>query len=333
MKEHVPLAPYTTFRLGGPARVFFIVHDVDEIKEALSFSHEYSLPILILGSGSNVLITEGGFDGVVIKIELQGITKEENKDGVVYIASAGESWDGLVERACKEGLWGVENLSGIPGTVGAAPIQNIGAYGSELKNTLLWVEALDTTSGDLVRLTAEECQLSYRTSVFKRYRDRYIIVRVAFSLLKSGTPNIAYRDLAARFLGTPPSSPGDIRDAVLTIRSGKFPDLSKEGTAGSFFLNPIVPQEKAIELVKRYPELPHFSAQGGIKLSLAWLLDHALNLKGAHVGGARLYEHQPLVIVTDKTATTSDVLALKEKIFARVRDMFNFSIDTEIRII
>ncbi len=332
-EEHVPLASYSTFHLGGPARFFVRAKKVEDIRTALAFAHDNSLPTLIIGSGSNLLITEKGFEGVVIKMELRGVTQEENEERVVYIVSSGERWDSVVARACQRGLWGLENLSGIPGTVGAAPIQNIGAYGLELQEVLLWVEALDTISGELVRYTTTECELGYRSSIFKKNLDRYVILRVALALSRLPRPRLGYRDLAEAFLGASSPTPEEIRTVVLGIRDRKFPDLSKEGTAGSFFLNPIVPEDYARALLSRFPALPHFTVPSGVKLSLAWLLDHALHCHGMHSGGARLYENQPLVIVTNKEATSRDVLVLKDKVIALVFTTLQLSIDIEVRIV
>ena len=235
VEENVPLAPLTTFCIGGPARHFARVQNIKEIVRALSFAKEKALKVLILGGGSNVLISDAGFDGLVIKIEMTGV----ERDGETLIAEAGENWDALVERAVQEGLWGIENLSGIPGTVGAAPIQNIGAYGSEIKDTLAWVEAFDTQSGQVVRLQNSECGFGYRTSRFKKESSRFVVLRAAFKLNKNGAPNASYKDLA----GISRSNLDEIRAKVLAIRAGKFPDLQKEGTAGSFFIR-LYPRKK-----------------------------------------------------------------------------------------
>ncbi len=272
-----------------------------------------------------MLVGDAGFDGLVVKIEFSGVELQET----TLIAGAGESWDGLVARAVSEGLWGVENLSGIPGTVGAAPVQNIGAYGSEVKDTVVWLEAFDIETGDMVRFANSECGFGYRTSVFKKSPGRYVILRVAFELKKDGTPNSSYKDLA----DTSRLNLDEIRAKVLAIRARKFPDLTKEGTAGSFFLNPVVSPEVAAALKGRYPDLPQFAAEGGVKLSLAWLLDTALGLKGASVGGARLFERQPLVVVASRDARAQDVVALAQKIKKEVKEKLHIEIEEEVRIL
>ena len=325
IEENVPLGPMTTFFIGGLARYFVRVTNVEELRQSLDYARDQNLSALILGGGSNVLISDAGFDGLVIKIEIAGIEKE----GETLVAGAGESWDALVVRAVQEELWGVENLSGIPGTVGAAPVQNIGAYGSEVKDTLLWVEAFDTQSGQVVRLQNTECGFGYRTSRFKKEPGRFVILRVAFQLKKNGAPNASYKDLAdiARF------NLAEIRAKVLAIRAGKFPDLKKEGTAGSFFLNPVVSAQKAAELVEQYPGLPNFPAEQGRKLSLAWILDTILQVKGLSVGGARVYEKQPLVIAASRGARARDVAELAQKVSQLVQNKLKITIEPEVRIL
>lgn len=328
IEENIPLAPFTTFRIGGPARFFTRVQSADELRAALAFAKEKKLEVFILGGGSNVLVDDKGFGGLVIKIEMTGVEKE----GTTLVAGAGESWDALVARAISEELWGLENLSGIPGTVGAAPVQNIGAYGAELKDTLLWLEALDTQSNEVVRFENKQCKFAYRSSLFKKSPGRYILLRAAFALHKDGTPNISYKDLSLAFAGKNPALQ-EIRAAVLAIRAQKFPDLSVEGTAGSFFLNPIVTPAAAARLAAQYPSLPQFKAEGGVKLSLAWLLDNALNLKGTQLGGARLFERQPLVIAATRDARAGDVRALAEKIKSEVRATLGLEIEEEVKVI
>src|SRR3989338_4218634 len=198
IEENVPLAPLTTFFIGGPARYFVRVKTIEELKQSLDYARDQNLATLILGGGSNVLVSDAGFDGLVIKIEMAGVERlpaGKAGDGDTLIAEAGESWDRLVERAVAGGLWGIENLSGIPGTAGAAPVQNIGAYGAEVKDTLLWVEAFDTKSGAVVRLQNSECGFGYRTSRFKKEPGQFVVLRAAFRLNKNGTPNASYKDL------------------------------------------------------------------------------------------------------------------------------------------
>ncbi len=330
IEENIPLAPLTTFCIGGPARFFAHATSVEELKEALAFAKEKSLATLILGGGSNVLIDDKGFNGLVIKIEITGVEEERE----LFIAGAGESWDALVFRAVNRNLWGAENLSGIPGTVGGACVQNIGAYGQAFSQTLEWIDIYDAVDGCEKRLTKSDYASGYRDSIFKREPDRYIVLRAALKFSASGVPDVSYKDLTARFAG---KSPGlaEIRDAVLAIRANKFPDLSREGTAGSFFKNPIMSFADAKRLQKTYPDLPLFPMPetSGMKVPLAWLLDHALNMRGTSVGGARLFERQPLVIAAQKNSSSEDVKKLGALVQEKIRTAFGVEIEPEVRIV
>ena len=325
IEENILLAPLTTFKIGGPARFFVRVKNIDELREALAFAKEKNISFFILGGGSNILVRDEGFPGLVIKIEIGGI---EEKDGLL-IAGAGEEWDALVLYVVKKNLWGIENLSGIPGSVGAAPVQNIGAYGAELKETLSFVEAFDMSRGLIVRFSNAECGFGYRTSMFKKEPGRFCITSVELKLSKNGVPNLSYRDLQ----GLKNPSLLLVREAVLGIRAKKFPDLTQEGTAGSFFLNPIVSKEKTEELLRRFPQLLKFPAENGVKISLAWLLDRALKLKGTKRGSARLFERQPLVIAAKRGARAGDVRELAEFVASRMREELKIEIEPEVRIL
>ncbi len=330
IQEQIPLGPLTTFQLGGPARFFARAASVEHIAEALAFAKEKNLRVFMLGGGSNVLIDDAGFDGLVIKVELAGVEEEET----TLIAAAGENWDALVARAVAKNLWGIENLSGIPGTVGGAVVQNIGAYGQALSQTLEWVEALDTQSGKVERLSRDQLGMGYRSSVFKQQEGRYVVLRAVLHLSATPVPVTSYKDLAVRFAGQNPSIT-DIREAVLEIRANKFPDLSVEGTAGSFFKNPILSENSAKKLQELYPELPLFTMPetAGVKVPLAWLFDHALNLRGTSVGGARLFEKQLLVVAAARNSSAHDVRALAEKVSLEVKNKCNITIEPEVRII
>lgn len=335
IQENVPLAPFTTFQIGGAARYFVTAQSIEDIQAGLKFATDSAQRIFILGGGSNLLVDDKGYNGLVIKIELEGVDIEEGEkaDSKVVIAAAGEGWDKLVERTCNEGLWGMENLSGIPGTVGGAVVQNIGAYGAALSETLVWVEVLDTASGETKRFTNQECAFDYRDSIFKHHTN-LIVLRAAFALSTAPKPNTSYKDLAKLFDGVSVDIQA-VRDAVLGIRKGKFPDLSVEGTAGSFFKNPILPRAEAEALKREYPEMPLFAMPetGGVKVPLAWLLDNVLKLKGASVGGARLYEKQPLVIAAKRNTSSNDVKSLAEKIKKEVQEKLQIEIEPEVRIL
>lgn len=336
IEENVLLAPYTTFGIGGPARFLIPVKNVEELQEALSFATQKQLRVFVLGGGSNVVIDDGGFDGLVVKIEIKGIELEPAVGAeVVVTVGAGESWDALVARTVEQGLWGMENLSGIPGTVGGAVSGNIGAYGQALSQTLAWVDALDVHAGEIKRFTNAECAFGYRESFFSLHAGAYVIVRAAFALSTTQRPELSYKDLAERFKDERQPSLQAIREGVLAIRHGKFPDLGVEGTAGSFFKNPIVSKEVAEELVAAYPGLPTFAMPetDGVKVPLAWLLDKVLALKGFATGGARLFEKQPLVIAAKKNTSSRDVLELADNVARKVKENFFITIETEVKII
>lgn len=330
-RERVPLATLTTLRVGGEARVVVRAENESEVREALALAKEEGLSWYPLGGGSNLLAPDEGYAGMVIELALPRSSFSEGAEGVVAVAEAGVSWDAFVTDTVERGLWGIENLAGIPGTAGAAPIQNIGAYGAELADTLLWVEALDPASGEVKRFLRQECGLGYRDSRFKR-EPGLIIIRVALLLTKDGAPRLGYKDLArAAEEGVPLRTPQEVATAVRAIRARKFPDLSKEGTAGSFFKNPTVSEEAFEALRARFPELPGYPSAAGVKLSLAWILDRALSLKGHAVGKARLFEAQPLVIATADGASAHDVDALADDVTARVKEATGVGIEREVR--
>lgn len=343
IEEQVSLAQFTTFHIGGMGRFFARVRSIEELQGAVAYAKDTNLKIFVLGGGSNVLISDQGFDGLVIKIEIEGteILKEKIKDSTysdtngegMVTAGAGESWDSVVDRSVADGLWGLENLSGIPGTVGGAVVQNIGAYGAAVSEVLIWVEVFDTQTNAVKKLSPKECQFDYRDSMFK-HQDNLIVTRAAFVLSIAAKPNLGYKDLSERFQQSTPNLK-DIRGAVMRIRHDKFPDLLREGTAGSFFKNPIVSVGAASVLTAAYPSMPTFTLpeSAGVKIPLAWLLDHELGLKGLSVGGARLYEKQPLVIATSNDASSLDVEELAHTVIEKVQKHFSITIEPEVRII
>ena len=329
-EENIALAPLTTFCLGGPARFFVTAKTLEDIQQSLDFARDKNLPVFILGGGSNVLVGDEGFVGVVIKIELKGV--EQNDTALT--AGAGESWDALVAYAVENTLWGIENLSGIPGTVGGACVQNIGAYGAALSEVLESVEVFDTHEQKIKTLSKEDCNFGYRGSIFKTEEGRYIVLHATLKLSVSPKPNVSYKDLAARFNDSSMDLQA-IRNAVLEIRRGKFPDLNVEGTAGSFFKNPIMSQAEANELKERYPDMPLFlmPETSGVKVPLAWLLDKALSLHGTRVGGARLFDKQALVIAADRNASAHDVKELASFVQKKVFEELKIKIEPEVKIL
>jgi UDP-N-acetylmuramate dehydrogenase len=341
LRENVSLAEMTTFRLGGVAKVVITCTTVEDIKMALATARERHLSWYVIGGGSNMLVSDAGYGGVIIHIALPNYSfaQEENtahigtsKEGVVVaVAEAGVTWDSFVQESVSRELWGLENLAGIPGTVGAAPVQNIGAYGVETCDTLAWVEALHTGTNELQRFTNDQCGFGYRESFFKHHPE-YILVRAAFNLSTIPNPRISYADIAAKQKeGVSLHTPQSIADVVREIRLRKFPDLSKTGTAGSFFKNPVISKERFEELRQMYADLPGYVSGDEIKVSLAWILDKALQLKGFSHGSARLFEKQPLVLVAEEGSTASDVEALVAEVSKKVLAASGIVVEREVR--
>ena len=332
IRERVPLSQLTTLRVGGPARFVAECEHEDDVRTALDFAKERGLPWRLLGSGSNVLARDAGYEGVLLHMRIGACDFEDERERATIIAGAGIVWDELVRRAADKGLWGIENLAGIPGTVGAAPVQNIGAYGAELRDTFLFVDAYDAGRGNAQRLGADACGFGYRESRFKQ-EPQLIILRVALRLSRLPAPKLSYADLAAlATAGEELDTPAKIGEAVRTIRAGKFPDLRKYGTAGSFFKNPILTQEAYRVLCTRYPGLPGFASDYGIKVPLAWILDHVLDLRGFSQGKARLFERQPLVIVTETGASSDDVDRCADEVVKRVFEATGITLEREVRL-
>ena len=346
IKENVSLAPFTTFRIGGAARFFVQVGNVNELKEAVVFAVEKNIPIFVLGGGSNVLISDSGFDGLVIKNEIKGISEEAgagtSSDFVRIIAGAGENWDDLVKYTVEEkGLYGLENLSWIPGTVGASPVQNIGAYGAEAKDTIEWVEVYNPTTAKIEKLSNVDCLFGYRDSIFKHERKNDIILRVAFLLKKNGKLSLEYKDLQ-KYFEERKSTPSlcVVRDAVVEIRKNKLPDLSKVGTAGSFFKNQTILKSEYEKLLEKYPAMPAFpvdqkseSGQEQVKIPTAWILDNVCGFKGLRRGEVGVHENQALVLVNFGNGTAQEIKALADEMITSVKEKTGISIAPEVEFI
>ena len=330
LEERVPLKSFTTFHIGGPARFFISVRSTEEIFEAVREAKKRQLPFFILGGGSNVLVPDEGFNGLVIKMEYKGITFEEKGMQVEAMVGAGENWDEFVAKVVARGLWGLENLSGIPGTVGGTPIQNVGAYGAEVADCISWVEAFDSKKEELRTFTNSECRFAYRDSFFKSPEGKHFIVtRVCYSLSTQPAPNLSYRDLERYFFRKEVTLP-EIREAVLGIRKSKFPDISQMGTAGSFFKNPIVAAEVFKEMDAGMPGIPHFALPDGrIKVSLGYILEK-LGWKGIRKGNAGVFERQALVLINLGNASSGEIRELATQIMDDVYKKIGVQITPEI---
>lgn len=331
MRERVSLAPLTSLGVGGPARFFAECGTEQELRAAAVFARERSLPLRVIGAGTNILVPDAGIEAVVVRLAAREITFAEGPAGTVLAtAEAGASWDALVAAAVARGFWGLENLSGIPGTVGGAVEGNIGAYGAALSDMAAWVEVFDLATDTRARISAPECAFGYRTSAFKSARTR-VVLSACFALARAGRPNLSYHDLAARFPSPAPEL-GEIRQAVLAVRGAKFPDCAREGSAGSFWKNLLLPAREARRLAARFPGMPLFDMPEAedVKVPVAWLLDHILNLNGYARGPVRLFEQQPLVLVAKKGARAADIDALAQEVERRMRDTFGIALAREV---
>lgn len=329
--EHVPLSDVTTLRIGGDARYLYTCASVHDVYDALSFAKEQNLPWRVLGGGSNILAPDEGFVGVVLHMTGQDITWIEGEEGTSVTASAGVAWDTLVQESVEQGLWGLENLAGIPGTVGAAPVQNIGAYGVEVQEVITAVEVLDTHTNEVQIWTPEQCSFEYRESVFK-HNPHLIILSVSFALSEEPMPRLSYKDIAARVeAGEVLDTSVAVARVVREIRAAKFPDLAIVGTAGSFFKNPVITYEQYAALAVTYPELPSFPVHGGVKIPLAFVLDKVLGLRGYQAGSVALFEKQPLVLIAYEGATAQEIDVFANDIAQRVYDATHIMIEREVR--
>ena len=335
-KRNIILASLTTLRAGGPARYFFSIKNMEDLKESVVFACEHGLPIFVLGGGSNVLISDKGFDGVVIKMEIDGIEFKniENKK-VRVIASAGVNWDTLVEKTVNKNLYGLENLSLIPGTVGAAPVQNIGAYGVEVKDTIEWVEVFDTETRGIKKLTNIDCIFGYRDSLFKKESGRrFIIIRVAFVLKLNGVINTSYKDLSEYFNSNEKPTIKEARKAIIKIRTRKLPDIKNVGTAGSFFKNPIINTEDVARIKNSYPLAPiYMSSKGKAKLSVAWLIDEVGKWKLVREKNIESYGKQPLVLVNHGENNAQELFNFAQKIKKDIKQKININLDFEVEVV
>ena len=320
VRTNVALGPLTTLKTGGTASYYQEITTVSELEKAVVYAHEAQLPFCVLGGGSNMLVSDEGYKGMVLHMKLLGRTYSEvTNDMCTLTVSAGEVFDEVIKDTVDKGLWGLENLSHIPGTVGATPVQNVGAYGVEVSDCIMHVTVFDTDTNKIFDLQKSECSFAYRHSIFKE-KNNFVIVSVTFALSVKSNPKISYADIAARVSAT--ATPVMIREAIISIRSEKFPDWNNVGTAGSFFKNPIITAGEAQSLLAKYPDIPtYLAADGMVKVSLGYILDKLCGLKGFAVGPVRLYEKQALVLVAERGATTTDIKNFKniisEKVFQK----------------
>jgi UDP-N-acetylmuramate dehydrogenase len=338
--ENVPLAPLTTLKVGGPARYFTEPKSASEVSEAVNFARSRDLPLFVLGGGSNLVISDAGWPGLVLRLAISGIEQREENGKTLFEVGAGEEWDRLVARAVARNCAGVECLSGIPGSVGGTPVQNVGAYGQEVSETIKSVLVFDLKDGQVRDLCAEACGFQYRTSIFNTSeRGRFIILRVTYGLTPGGKPRIEYADLKRHFAGfqNAPSLAGT-REAVRRIRATKAmlitPGDEDCRSAGSFFKNPVLAVEQFDELTRRavakglqIPSYPALDAQK--KVSAAWLVEHSGFSKGYSSGRVGVSRKHALAIVNRGDATAADILGLKDHIQQRVEELWGIQLEPE----
>jgi UDP-N-acetylmuramate dehydrogenase len=336
IRETVPLAPLTTIGIGGPARFFLRAGSVDELREGLEWARQRGHDVFVLGGGSNLLINDAGFDGLVIQIDIRGIIVESEDEFAMVKVGAGEPWDGFVAQAVSRGWAGIECLSGIPGSTGATPIQNVGAYGQDVSETIARVEALDRTTGLVVWFTNWDCRFGYRSSLFKNHeRDRYVVLSVTFRLRRGGEATIRYPELQ-KYIdehGVTTRDLEGVRDAVIAIRKrkGMVIDPSDPDTRsdGSFFMNPVLTVEEYERFAEVAPGAPHFPAGQEVKLSAAWLIEHAGFPKGFVLGNVGLSSKHTLAVINRGGGTAREVVALVTMIQDAVREKFGIEIHPE----
>jgi UDP-N-acetylmuramate dehydrogenase len=340
IQENVELSSLTTFKIGGSARYFVEIYSGDDLKKAFSWINDKGLDYFILGGGSNTIFGDGTYPGVVMKLSIMGleITKDDDNFSTIRVG-AGEDWDVLVKRTVEMNLSGMEALSGIPGNTGASPVQNIGAYGQEAKDTIESVEAYDTKDNNFVKLSNSDCQFSYRDSIFKsKHKGRYIICYVSFKLSKqhNGIPH--YKDVINYFneLNIKQPSLMQIREAILEIRNNKFVNPLIMPNAGSFFKNPIVQKEIAEKIMLQHPEVKIYpedtkifpNPDGTYKIAAGWLIQEA-GFKGVEFEKVRIDPDHALVLENKGGATQKDLMELVDKTRAKVLEIFDIELEIE----
>jgi UDP-N-acetylmuramate dehydrogenase len=333
VQHNINLKPYNTFGIEANATSFAAFSSVESLHELISAN---TRPLLILGGGSNILLTKD-FDGLVLKNELKGIELINPADNSVLVRSAaGETWHELVLFSISHNLGGIENLSLIPGSVGAAPMQNIGAYGVEVKDVFHELEAYEMATGKIKKFSAEKCKFGYRESVFKQeLKGQYIITSVTLKLTKDPTLNTSYGaindELKAKGITNPTIR--DVSNAVISIRQSKLPDPKKIGNSGSFFKNPVISKTQFEQLKSKFPAIVSYPVDAQhVKLAAGWLIENA-GWKGKTIGNYGVHKNQALVLVNYGGAAGSDIYELSEAILRSVRNLYGVSLEREVNII
>lgn len=341
IQENIPLAPFTTMKVGGPARYFVEVKSENQAREALQFALQKNLPVFILGGGSNIVVSDEGFSGLVIKNEIKGFNVENLGNNVVRVtAGGGENWDEFVKRVVEMGLAGAENLSGVPGSVGAAPVQNIGAYGVSVDKLIVEVRYLDTKTLELKSISGNKCEFGYRDSIFKRRPGKYFITGVVFEFISGGSVNIsAYSDLREYFTNWPKTPTlEEVRRAIIEIRSRKgmvvMPEYESFRSVGSFFKNPVVTREKFESLKIDCPGVWFWEQNDArVKISAACLVEQCGFLKGYREGNVGISPKHSLAIINLGGASARSIKSFAIKIKNAVKNKFGIELEEEAQFI
>ncbi|HEY0796282.1 MAG TPA: UDP-N-acetylmuramate dehydrogenase [Acidisarcina sp.] len=342
-RENVPLAPLTTLKIGGPARWFAEAITESDLLKAVDFARSSSLPLFILGGGSNLLVSDAGFPGLVIHVALRGISESSDGSDRIFSVAAGEDWDHFVTHAVDRSCGGIECLAGIPGTVGGTPVQNVGAYGQEVATTIQTVRALDLASGRFVDLSRSQCGFEYRKSIFNTIaRGRYIVVAVTYHLSTSSPAMLNYADIKQYFKDRPTPSLLEVAAGVREIRHGKgmliTPSDPDCRSAGSFFKNPVVPDNQLQQIQSSLAEqtvpaelkIPTYPAEPGFsKVPAAWLVERAGFSKGYILGNAAISSRHTLALINRGGASAAEIIALKSEIVAAVQQRFGIALEQE----
>lgn len=339
VQENVPLAPLTTLKVGGPARFFLRAQTAEQVLDAVRWAEQQDLPLFVLGGGSNLLISDSGWPGLVLQIGLIGVSRSSDRDGQVFQVGAGVEWDAFVGQTVELNCGGLECMSGIPGTVGGTPIQNVGAYGQEVSETICSIEALDLRSKQILTLSNPECRFGYRKSIFNSNDSgRHIVLRVTFALKPEARPHIEYADLKKFFAGNASPSLAETREAVRQIRRNKAMLISEgdpdSRSAGSFFKNPMVSEDQvrriAASPAAKGGAVPRFAgASGQIKIPAAWLVENAGFTRGFARGNVGISSRHALAIVNRGGASAAEIFAFQREIQEQVAQTFGIELTPE----
>lgn len=327
------LLNHNTFGIDQGCNALYEPTSVEELRATLAMLCKD--PLLVIGGGSNLLLTQD-FEGNVLHPLIKGIEVSEKDAYILMRCGAGEVWDEVVDYAVSHGYYDMENLSHIPGEVGASVVQNIGAYGMEVQDVVYKIEAIETETGKEVVITPEECDYAYRYSKFKgEWKGRYVVTYVTYKLSKNFTPRLGYGNLSAvlQQKGIENPTASDVRRAVIDIRKSKLPEPEIEGNAGSFFMNPVVDRDKFSELIERYPNMPHYNVgDDKVKIPAGWMIEQC-GWKGKSMGRAAVHDKQALVLVNKGGATGKEILALCDAIRSDVKSRFGIEIRPEVNIV